>query len=217
MNDPESTLKAMIPGITSLKIIPGKEATFHIEATRTFNDIAVVRAVNLLLRGFGVDTRDENFKGTPERVTKLWKAWLAPTSLKMSVFTSQGHGMVTLTGHKTVSVCPHHLLPFHLRVDIAYIPQDYVLGLSKLPRLADLVSSAFVLQEHIPEVICRVLETLLAPKGVMCRTRGTHGCMRMRGVKTTGEVTCTAVRGVFLTDEKARTEFLTEVSNANEE
>jgi GTP cyclohydrolase I len=204
----------MMPGIADLKLTQHKGLEMHLEATRNFNAPQVRRAAIGLLRAFGIDhTEDENFKGTPDRFTKMWGEWLSPKNLKMAVFASDTNGAVIISGHKTVSVCPHHLLPFHMEVDVAYVPNQYVVGLSKLPRLVDIVASSFALQEHIPDVVVKILSALLTPRGVICRTRAKHGCMRLRGVRTPATCTTTAVQGVFLTDEKARHEFLGEAWN----
>lgn len=203
-------INKLVPGM-EVKINERGTADLHFEATRTFNRLAVKRAVTQLLKGFGVNTQDENFKGTPERVTKLWAEWMKSHDLKMSAFSTVSEGAVTLVGHSSISVCPHHLLPYTMVVDVGYIPQGWAVGLSKLPRLVDLACGAFILQEHIGEFVVQVLNALLLPRGVMCRVRGTHGCMRLRGVKTTGFVATSAMRGVYLTDEKARAEFMKEV------
>lgn len=199
----------LLPG-ANLNVTPHEGLTFKLEVTRTFNDEAAKNAVSRLLMAFGVNRSDENFKGTPARVVKMWKSWLEPKEVKFAVFQSDAEGAVTCTGHKAVSCCPHHLLPFELDVDVGYIPNGYVVGLSKLPRLVDVVASSFALQEHIPEAIVRILSVLLTPRGAICRVRSRHGCMRLRGVRTPSEVTVTAVAGVFHTDEKARNEFLSE-------
>ena len=203
-------LKHIIPGYLDINIIPMQSGVIKIEATRHFNSIGVTRAVSQLLRGFGINTQDGNFKDTPRRVTKMWSEWMRPQELKLAVFNTSSRGAVTLCGHEAISVCPHHLLPFTMSVDLAYIPQHHVVGLSKLARLVDLTCASFVLQEHIPQFIVEVLSTLLLPKGVICRVKAQHGCMRMRGVKTTGVVSTVALDGVYLTDEKARAEFMEE-------
>lgn len=206
-------LKYMLPGISEIKITERKEAELHLHVTRHYNKLATQRAVTQLLKGFGVDINDSNFTGTPARVEKMWAKWLEPKEMKIAAFESKSDGAVTLIGHECISVCPHHLLPFTISIDIAYIPQGYVVGLSKLPRLADVACSAFILQEHIAEFICKVLQSLLLPRGVICRVRGTHGCMRLRGVKSPGFISTSSMKGVYLTDEKARNEFLNEVGD----
>jgi GTP cyclohydrolase I len=203
-------LERMLPGYAQIKITEN-EATIHLETTRHYNSVAVQRAISLLLKGLGVEhIEDPNFSGTAKRVEKMYREWLAPKDLKLATFPSNSGGAVTLIGHTATSMCPHHLLPFHVRVDLAYIPQGFVVGLSKLSRLVDLVAASFVLQEHIGEFVVGLLDALLLPRGAICRVRGSHGCMRLRGVKTDGEIATTALRGVFLTDEKARSEFLME-------
>ena len=203
-------LKHKLPGIAELNLEPMRGGRIRLEATRHFNELGVQRAVFQLLRNFGVDMRDPNFAETAKRVTKMWNKWLEPQEVNLAVFESDAKGAVCLYGHKAVSVCPHHLLPFEMIVDLAYVPQGYVVGLSKLSRLIDLACASFALQEHIPDFVVKVMTAILIPRGAICRVRARHGCMRLRGVRTSGEVITTALDGVYLTDEKARHEFLAE-------
>ncbi len=173
----------------------------------TISEQGIKNAVASLLRNFGVDLRDPNFIETPRRVSKLYSEWLKPKTLEIKSFPSPSDDMVCLVNHRCISVCPHHLLPFDLVVDIAYIPTGHVVGLSKLARLANFASGSFLLQENITQLNAEVLNSLLLPKGVAVRVTGVHGCMRYRGVFTEGHVTTSAMRGTFMTDEKARSEF----------
>ena len=204
-------LSDLVPGIVKVDLLPGKGGRITVEATRHINPLGIQRAVSMLLSNFGVDTKGENFKETPKRVTKMWQEWLSPKTVELKVFSTQSKGAVTLTGHNTVCVCPHHLLPFEMVVDLAYLPQGYAVGLSKLARFIDLACASFALQEDVPEFVVKIIDALLLPRGVICRTRARHGCMRLRGVRTTGEVTTMSLSGAYLTDEKARYEFLREV------
>lgn len=200
-------IEKLVPKGLKVTLEPGKHATLNLKASHTIDANVVKRAVAAMLTGLGIDRTEENFKETPERVTKMWTTWLQPQSLKLAVFESIGGSMVTLVDHRTVSMCPHHMLPVELLVNMAYIPQNYVVGISKLARLADFASSSFMLQEHISEFVAELLEALLQPKGAAVAVAGTHGCMRMRGIRSPGWVVTTALRGVYLTDEKARAEF----------
>lgn len=166
----------------------------------------------MLLNGMGIDRRDGNFKETSSRVTKMWTEWMKPHKIKIKVFETESDSAVTLLQHKTVSMCPHHMLPYDLIVSLGYIPKDYAVGLSKLARLIDMTCSSFILQENIGVFLTHIMEALLLPLGVACRVEGAHGCMRLRGVRTPGTVVTTTLRGVFFDDVRAREEFLREVT-----
>jgi|SRR5215475_2421130 len=209
-------VKDLLPRGAEVRIEARVSADIKLQVSRhAINDKAVRSAVASLLRNLGMDLNDENFKETPRRVCAMWEQWVKPKSLSLKVFTAMDQVMVTLVGHKTVSVCPHHLLPFDVEINIAYIPQEYVLGLSKLARIAEFASESFMLQENITVFVTSLIESLILPMGVACTVRASHGCMRLRGVKTTGNVVTSSLKGVFLTDEKARTEFYDAVRNGN--
>jgi len=199
-------LALLIPGSVSIEIQERVEAHIKVSLSHGIDEIALRRAVGMMLRAFGVNGRDVNFKETPRRVTALWKEWLKSRELALPVFPTRGKGMVTLRNHRAITVCPHHLLPVELRADVAYIPQGHVVGISKLARVVNLVAGSFMLQEHISEFVVQLLDTLLLPKGVLVRVIGQHGCMRLRGVYSEGDIVTTNMSGVYLTDEKARSE-----------
>lgn len=203
----ESRIKKLTPAGMKIELVQKKHAVLSLKASHGFTDKGVKNAVSRMLSCLGMDTRDPNLKDTPRRVAHMWAEWLTPKTLDLTCFESESSSLVTLNNHKSVSVCPHHMLPFELMFNIAYIPQDYVLGLSKLSRLANFVSGSFMLQEHISELVCELLNVLVQPKGVAVSVRGVHGCMRLRGVMSEGSTNTVTLKGVFLTDEKARAEF----------
>lgn len=190
-----------------IDLVERDHATLSLAMSHNVSEQGVRSAITSLLKNFGVDSRDVNFRETPRRVSKLWAEWLKPRTLELKTFPSPAEDMVTLVGHRALSVCPHHLLPFDLVCDIAYIPTNHVVGLSKLARLVDFTCGSFLLQENITQLMAEVLNSLLLPRGVAVRVKGTHGCMKHRGVRTEGHVVTSAMRGVFMTDEKARQEF----------
>lgn len=204
---PEYKMESLIPGNVVLTIHPRVEAVIEIKISHIYNDRAMARAVKAMLLAMGLDLRDGNFNDTPARVARMWGEWLQPRSFKLPVFPTPSEGMVTLVGHKTTTVCPHHLLPVELTVDLAYIPQGTTVGISKLARLVDFVCTSFTLQENIGEFATSLLQALLLPKGAYCRVRGKHGCMRLRGIRSTGEIVTTSEKGIFLSDEKSRVDF----------
>lgn len=185
-------LSDLLPKGLSLKLDEGQVAVVKVEHSLTGPMESVFRQfINFL----GLDENDQNLKDTPMRAAKMWTEWAQGGSVKLTAFDSPVSTPVLLRGHETVSVCPHHLLPFKLTVQLGYEPAGKVVGLSKLPRLVDLVSKSFILQEHLPEVLCEILDRLLKPKGLYCRVEGEHGCMRLRGVRTPGTVISEAERG----------------------
>lgn len=165
------------------------------------------RGVALLLTGMGVDLNDSNFKGTAKRVARLYKEMLTPHKNNWATFPSPSKGIICLRGHRVFAICPHHLMPVELRAYVAYIPKDKVLGLSKLARVVEQHLTKPIMQEELGDLVANSLEETLLCQGVAVVLAGTHGCMRFRGIETTGDVVTSALRGLFLHSEPARSEF----------
>jgi len=166
----------------------------------------------------GYDTSgDPNFADTPDRFARAWSEMFpSKESIEASVedicsvtFPATYDEMVTTTGIKTFSICPHHLLPVEYDISIGYVPQESVLGLSKVARIAHLLSARAVLQEQLTDDIASMLEKYLKPQGVGVIVRGAHLCMRMRGIQEPNAfVTTSSLKGVFMSRPEARDEFL---------
>lgn len=208
-------LEQLIPGKVKVSLVPRKEANLAVQISHVVNQVALQRSIRLFIDALGIDHTTENFKETPRRVARLWSEWLKPKEISIKVFTHPGDGMVILRNHRTMSVCPHHLLPIEYRANVAYLPSEHAVGLSKLPRLVNFAAGSFMLQEHVSEFVVELLNMLLLPKAVACMTIGTHGCMRYRGIMTEGDTAYTALRGIFVTDEKARMEFYEAIKNGH--
>lgn len=174
------------------------------------NTELLVKGAELILQGMGVDMNDENFRDTPQRVAKMYKEMLTPDENNWAEFPAGTHsnGMIILRGHRVYALCPHHLLPVELTAYVAYIPNDKVLGLSKLARVVEQHLTQPIMQETLGDLTARTLDEQLKPKGVAVVLSGTHGCMRYRGVETTGDVVTSALRGLFIHSPAAREEFL---------
>jgi GTP cyclohydrolase I len=176
----------------------------------------VARAVGELLRALRVDLEDENFVETPRRVANyLLEHFISEEEFEESleefqsaVFPTDYTGMVTLVGVRVFGICPHHLLPVVYDVDIAYIPQQFAVGLSKLARLASLCLKQPLLQETATLFLADTLEETLKTSHVAVFIEGQHQCMVVRGVEKDAVTVTTELRGAFLEDEKARNEFL---------
>lgn len=165
------------------------------------------KGVSLLLQGMGVDLEDSNFKDTPQRVAKLYKEMLTPPKNNWRTFPAPSQGIICLRGHRVFAICPHHLMPVELKAYVAYIPKSKVLGLSKLARVVEMHLTKPIMQEELGELVADSLDTQLECQGVAVVLSGVHGCMRFRGIETTGDVVTSALRGLFLHAEKTRDEF----------
>ena len=178
---------------------------------------SVVKATRELLLSFGLDLTDENVKDTPVRVAKMYSEICLPKDLIDAevktilgkTFPTTYDGMVISEGIRTYSLCIHHLLPVQMSVVIGYIPTERVVGLSKLARLADIVSKRPLIQENYTDEIANSIMEVLKPKGAGVYVKGLHYCQTMRGAKQQSALMITtSLRGCFKQDDKCRAEFL---------
>ncbi|MBK9090580.1 MAG: GTP cyclohydrolase I FolE [Holophagales bacterium] len=157
---------------------------------------------------------DPNLTGTDRRVAKMYLEIFSGldegTRPKLTTFPNDEHytAMVMEKEIPFYSMCTHHFVPFYGHGHIAYIPNERIVGLSKLPRLLDFFAKRPQLQERLTEQVAGVLEEELKPLGVMVVIEARHLCVEMRGVRKPGSVTVTsAIRGVFK-QKAVREEFL---------
>ena len=152
--------------------------------------------------------KNPNFDGTPERVERMWKEFFDVQKPNMTVFPTDCNEMLVVKNHITWGFCPHHLLPVKYTFRIGYIPRGLVVGLSKLPKLANYYVTFLPLQEDLPGLICNALEELLKPQGVGCSVEGMHLCMVMRGVRSPCvEAIVTKLKGIILLNPSTHDEF----------
>lgn len=181
-------------------------------------------AINDLLVGFNkeldVDIFNENFRETPERVERAWREMLSGEidteqqieRVLSKSFPDDYRGMVVVSDVQTFGVCPHHLLPVQYTINIGYIPNQITLGISKLVRVADILSRRLVLQEALTSDITKALQKL-NPQGTIVQIYGRHGCMGCRGVRQPQVTTMTSeIRGAFEQSE-VREEFSMMIKN----
>jgi GTP cyclohydrolase I len=157
---------------------------------------------------------DPNLEGTDRRVAKMYLEIFSGldegTRPNLTTFANDEHytSMVIQKEIPFYSMCAHHFVPFYGHGHIAYIPNERIVGLSKLPRLLDFFAKRPQLQERLTEQVAGVLEEELKPLGVMVVIEARHLCVEMRGVRKPGSVTVTsAIRGVFK-QKAVREEFL---------
>jgi GTP cyclohydrolase I len=158
--------------------------------------------------------QDPNLINTDRRVARMYldifSGLDAGTQPKLTTFPNDEHytSMVMEKEIAFYSMCAHHFVPFYGHGHIAYIPNDKIVGLSKLPRLLEFYARRPQIQERLTEQIASTLEEELTPQGVMVVIEARHLCVEMRGVKKPGAVTVTsAIRGIFL-QKAVREEFL---------
>ena len=149
-----------------------------------------------------------NTKGRYERFMKEWEETRA--GFKFTTFDNPGYDqMVMLKDIEFASMCAHHLLPFHGKAHIGYIPGDRICGISKLARVLDMFASKPQTQEKLTGEIVSFINKELKPQGIMVVIEAAHDCMRIRGVKKQNSMMVTSqVDGIFKEDAKAREEFL---------
>jgi GTP cyclohydrolase I len=156
------------------------------------------------------DPSREGLQDTPRRYEAFLKEFLSPDEFTPTVFDSEGYSeMVIQRNINFYSLCEHHLLPFFGNATIAYIPDEKIIGLSKLARTVDHFSRRFQNQERVTMQIADFLQEKLSPKGVGVVLSARHLCMEMRGIEKLGTYTTTScLRGLFMTNQATRTEFL---------
>lgn len=159
----------------------------------------IEQAVVDILTAIGEDVRREGLQETPERVANAYDEFFSdgePPELKS--FTNPGYDeIVAKADIPFYSFCEHHILPFSGKADIAYIPNDKMVGLSKLARIVEHFARRLQIQERLTHQIGSYLYENLEPKGVMVIIGAQHLCERMRGIETDGTMKTSAIYGCF--------------------
>jgi GTP cyclohydrolase I len=171
---------------------------------------AAEEAVRIMLTSLGYDVEAEGLRDTPRRYVKALAEFTKQESFNWTTFAAEGMQEMVVQKHiPFFSLCEHHLLPFFGIAHVAYIPNEKIVGLSKLARCVQYHARQLQNQERITSMVADDLMKNLAPKGAAVRLEARHLCMEMRGVKTHDAVTqTTALRGTFLTHPEVRHEFL---------
>lgn len=174
-------------------------------------DAGLIEAgVSQIIRGLGCDVRDTNFRDTPERVARMYAEMFAVKEREWAVFDEEYSDFILLKGHTLWSICPHHLVPVEFRVNLAYVPNGQVLGLSKLARMCDETNTGPILQERFTKDLVRtLLELVPSAKGAACLVEGQHGCTKIRGVRSSAWFTTFRMEGCFRDDPSLEDRFFT--------
>ena len=168
-----------------------------------------------ILRLLGEDPEREGLIKTPERVAKAMSFITKGYSqdpieiLRSAIFKEEYQQMVLVKDIELFSVCEHHMLPFIGKAHVAYIPNGYITGLSKIARVVECFARRLQVQERLTVQIRDSIQQALNPLGVAVVIEASHTCMQMRGVEKQRSVTTTsAFTGCFLSDPCTRDEFM---------
>ena len=171
-------------------------------------------AMREMIAGIGEDITREGLRETPDRVARMYAEVFAgvyenPIDVLRTGFEEGYDEMVVARDIPFYSMCEHHFLPFFGTVHIGYIPTGRIVGISKLARVTDVLARRPQVQERLTAQIANALVEGLEPLGAAVVVEAEHLCMMMRGVKKPGSKIVTSVnRGVFRTDSRTRSEFL---------
>ncbi|KAM6951854.1 GTP cyclohydrolase 2 [Aplochiton taeniatus] len=176
---------------------------------------AIEAAYTSIIRELGENTDRQGLLRTPLRAAKAMQFFTKGYHeniydiLNDAIFDENHDEMVIVKGIDMFSLCEHHLVPFFGRVNIGYLPNKKVVGLSKLARIVEVFSRRLQVQERLTKQIATAIEEALQPAGVAVVIEASHMCMVMRGVQKINSSTVTsAMLGAFREDPKTREEFL---------
>ena len=171
-----------------------------------------------IIKGIGEDGEREGLVKTPERASKAMQFLTqgyemdAEKILKSALFKEDYSEMVIVKDIELYSLCEHHMLPFFGKAHIAYIPNGYIVGLSKLPRVVDVFARRLQVQERLTHQILHAIDTTLKPHGAAVVIEAAHMCMMMRGVQKQNSVTTSSAFTGQFNKVETRTEFLNLIS-----
>ena len=167
-----------------------------------------------ILKLLGEDPQREGLLKTPMRVAKAMQTLTrgyeedAHEGLRQALFKEDYSQMVIVKDIDFFSLCEHHMLPFYGKAHVAYIPNGYITGLSKIARVVDIYSHRLQVQERMTLQIKEAIEQTLHPLGVMVVVEARHMCMQMRGVEKQNSITTTSDFSGAFNQAKTRQEFM---------
>ncbi|HKM68058.1 MAG TPA: GTP cyclohydrolase I FolE [Candidatus Acidoferrum sp.] len=155
-----------------------------------------------LITELGLDLADQHFEGTPARVARLYReltrgSRVDPSKI-LKTFDSKHSELIVVSEINFYSLCPHHLLIYRGKMHFGYVPDGKIVGLSKIPRLIQVMASRPIVQEDLVSEIADTFMSVVKPLGCVARATGRHDCVAVRGVKChEAQMTTVALRGLF--------------------
>jgi len=175
---------------------------------------------DMILRLLGEDPHREGLLKTPERVAKAMQFLTHGYNtnpeeiLRSAMFAEDYKEMVIVKDIELYSMCEHHMLPFFGKAHVAYIPNGYIVGLSKIPRVVDAYARRLQVQERLTSQIKECIQNTIKPLGVAVVIEAHHLCMMMRGIQKQNSVTTTSDFTGAFRKEETRAEFLQLISGS---
>jgi GTP cyclohydrolase IA len=182
-----------------------------------YNPVVIERIADkyrAVLEELGEDPKREGLARTPERAAKALQFLthgygLDPAEiLRSAMFREEYQQMVIVRDIEVYSLCEHHMLPFFGKAHVAYIPNGYIVGLSKIPRVVDAYARRLQVQERLTVDIRNCIEETLKPQGVAVVIEAQHLCMVMRGIQKQHSIATTSAFTGEFNSEKTRAEFM---------
>jgi GTP cyclohydrolase I len=191
----------------------------RIEQYDSEKTLALADGYKNIITSLGEDPQREGLVKTPERIAKAMQyitqgySQDAKAILESAKFHEDVSEMVIVKDIELYSMCEHHMLPFFGKAHVAYIPNGYITGLSKIARVVDVFSRRLQVQERLTEQILNAIKESLNPHGVAVVIEASHLCMMMRGVTKQNSVTTTSAFFGEFEKHQTRSEFLKLITN----
>lgn len=196
------------------RLFAAAEGRFSMTKNIKIDSAKIENAVTDILKALGEDTDREGLRLTPKRIARMYAELCAgsrenPADHVKSLFREKCDEIVLLRDIPFYSICEHHMMPFIGKAHVAYLPAEFVVGISKLGRIVDCFARRLQMQERLTAQIADFLNEHLKPQGVAVVLEASHSCMTIRGIKKPGSVMVTsALRGIFKKDPRSRAEVL---------
>ncbi len=192
-----------------------KKRSSVIEIQSKAASISIAPHIKEVIAALGEDTEREGLVRTPERAEKALRYLTSGYSVEIgdivngALFDVRYDEMVIVRDIEFFSMCEHHMLPFFGKMHVAYLPDEKVIGLSKIPRIVDVFARRLQIQERLTQQIAETIQQLIKPRGVAVICDARHFCMMMRGVEKqhSGAIT-SAMLGAFRDNKETRNELL---------
>lgn len=195
--------------------LPLRKRSKVIEMRPKPGDPSIAGSVREIITALGEDPNRDGLLRTPERCDKALRYLTSGYSADLesivngALFDVNYDEIVIVRDIEFFSMCEHHMLPFFGKMHVAYLPNEKVIGLSKLPRIVDMFARRLQIQERLTQQVAETIQDLLNPRGVAVICEARHFCMMMRGVEKqhSGAIT-SSMLGAFRTSKETRDELL---------